>query len=152
AERMIRVDLSEYKEWESHERLLGGTWRQEHGILTSKVREQPFSVILLDEFEKAHANVFDLFLQVFDDGRLTDGKGHTTDFRHTIIVMTSNIGSGIDTSGGMGFGGGDDGVPSEERVLKEVRRFFRPEFINRIGRIVVFKPLSGEVMRKIVGR
>jgi ATP-dependent Clp protease ATP-binding subunit ClpC len=155
AERMIRVDLSEYKEYESHEKLLGGTFRQEHGLLTSKVREQPFSVVLLDEFEKAHGNVFDLFLQVFDDGRLTDGKGVTTDFRHTIIIMTSNLGSGIDAAGaggGVGFGSFDDGVPSEERVLKEVRRFFRPEFVNRIGRIVVFKPLAAETMRKIVLR
>jgi ATP-dependent Clp protease ATP-binding subunit ClpC len=153
-ERMIRIDLSEYKDYESFEKLIGGTYRNtEGGMLTNKVRQQPFSVILLDEFEKAHPNVFDLFLQVFDDGRLTDGKGQTTDFRHTIIIMTSNLGSGIGASGGgIGFGGGDDDVPGQEKVLREVRKFFRPEFVNRLDKIVVFKPLTTDVMRKIVRR
>jgi ATP-dependent Clp protease ATP-binding subunit ClpC len=122
-------------------------------MLTQKVREQPFSVILLDEFEKAHPNIFDLFLQVFDDGRLTDARGRTADFRHTIVIMTSNLGSGIGLGqGAVGFGDHGDDVPSEEKVLREVRKFFRPEFVNRIDRIVVFKPLSSDVMRKIVRR
>jgi ATP-dependent Clp protease ATP-binding subunit ClpC len=122
-------------------------------MLTQKVREQPFSVILLDEFEKAHPNIFDLFLQVFDDGRLTDARGRTADFRHTIVIMTSNLGSGIGIGqSAMGFGDHGDDVPSEEKVLREVRKFFRPEFVNRIDRIVVFKPLSSDVMRKIVRR
>src|SRR5262249_17809522 len=108
---------------------------------------------LLDEIEKAHPNVFDLFLQLFDDGRLTDGRGVTADFRRTIVVMTSNLGSGAVEGGGLGFGaaGGAD-LPSEDKVLREVRRFFRPEFINRIGKILVSKPLAGDVMRMIVRR
>ena len=149
-DRMIRVDLSEYASYQSHERLLG-TGGHEAGALTQKVRGQPFSVVLLDELEKAHLNVFDLFLQVFDDGRLTDGRGETVDFRHTMIVMTSNLGSRIDTSAGLGFGATGT-MPSEEQVVKEVRKFFRPEFVNRLGRIVFFEPLSAEVMRKIVQR
>ena len=149
-DRMIRVDLSEYATYQSHERLIG-SGGHEGGSLTQRVRDQPFSVVLLDELEKAHINVFDLFLQVFDDGRLTDGRGQTVDFRHTLIVMTSNLGSRVDTSSGLGFGSTGQ-VPTEEQVLKEVRRFFRPEFVNRIGRIVFFEPLSAEVMRKIVQR
>jgi ATP-dependent Clp protease ATP-binding subunit ClpC len=151
-DRMVRIDMSEYKDYESFEKLIGGTYRREEGgYLTGKIREQPFSVVLLDEFEKAHPNIFDLFLQVFDDGRLTDGKGVTTDFRQTIIIMTSNLASQIG-SGGLGFGSGGDDVPSEDKVLREMRRFFRPEFLNRLGKVVVFKPLSPEVMRKIVQR
>ncbi len=155
-ERLLRIDLSEYKDYESFQKLIGSSWQHQEGAgggqLTTKIREQPFSVILLDEFEKAHPNIFDLFLQVFDDGRLTDGRGQTADFRHTIIVMTSNLGSGIGVGGGMGFGGEADGVPSEERVLKEVRKFFRPEFVNRLDKIVVFRALAPDVMRRIVQR
>jgi len=152
--RLLRFDLSEYKDYHSFEKLIGGTYRnQEKGQLTSKVREQPFNVILLDEIEKAHPNIFDLFLQVFDDGRLTDGRGRTTDFRHTIIVMTSNIASSYRTGGQMGFGEDEDGgLASAKGVLREVQRFFRPEFLNRIDRTVVFRPLSSAAMRKIALR
>src|SRR5262249_25600135 len=106
-DRMLRVDLSEYKDYDSFEKLIGGSYRNPAGgLLTPRGRQQPFSVILLDEFEKAHTNIFDLFLQVFDDGRLTDARGVTTDFRHTILVMTSNLGSTIGAgAGGVGFGG-----------------------------------------------
>ncbi|MEL6179080.1 MAG: AAA family ATPase, partial [Myxococcota bacterium] len=142
-ERLLRFDLSEYKEYESFEKLIGGTWRnREEGQLTSKVREQPFSVILLDEIEKAHPNIFDLFLQVFDDGRLTDARGRTADFRHTIIVMTSNIASAF-SAGQLGFGeDGVGGMASAKGVMREVQRFFRPEFLNRIDRTVVFQTLA----------
>ncbi|MBH24884.1 MAG: hypothetical protein CMH57_10600 [Myxococcales bacterium] len=152
-ERLLRFDLSEYKEYESFEKLIGGTWRnREEGQLTSKVREQPFSVILLDEIEKAHPNIFDLFLQVFDDGRLTDARGRTADFRHTIIVMTSNIASAF-SAGQVGFGEDSvGGMASAKGVMREVQRFFRPEFLNRIDRTVVFQPLSNATMRKIALR
>jgi len=152
--RMLRFDLSEYKEYESFEKLIGGTiHNREEGQLTSKVREQPFSVILLDEIEKAHPNIFDLFLQVFDDGRLTDSRGRVADFRHTIIIMTSNIASVINPGGAVGFGDGEDGgMASPEGILREVRRFFRPEFLNRIDRTVVFRPLEADTMRKIALR
>jgi ATP-dependent Clp protease ATP-binding subunit ClpC len=150
-ERMLRLDLSEYKDYDSYEKLIGGRAAREGATLAGRVREKPFSVILLDEIEKAHPNVFDLFLQVFDDGRLTDAHGERADFRQTLVVMTSNLGSAFEP-GGLGFGAGGSEPPGEERVLKEVRRFFRPEFVNRLGRIVVFKPLSGDIMRTLVRR
>ncbi len=151
-ERMLRFDLSEYKDYESFEKLIGGTYRnRDGGQLTSKVREQPFSVILLDEFEKAHRNVFDLFLQVFDDGRLTDARGRMADFRHTIIIMTSNIASDFKPDG-MGFGGEKGGVASESGVLREVQKFFRPEFLNRIDKTIVFRGLQEQTMRLIALR
>src|SRR5262249_11151343 len=103
-DRMVRVDLSEYATYDSHERLLGAGREGEEGSLVRRARAQPFSLVLLDELEKAHVNVFDLFLQVFDDGRLTDGRGETVDFRQTMIVMTSNLASRIDTTAGVGFG------------------------------------------------
>ncbi len=152
AERMIRVDMSEYMGADSVEKLIGSPWRPDTGAtLVARVRAQPFSVILLDEVEKAHAQVFDLCLQMFDDGRLTDARGQTADFRRAIIVMTSNLASRI-SDASMGFGGGGDTVPSTELVLREVKRFFRPEFVNRLDKIVVYKPLTAEVMRKIVRR
>ncbi len=152
--RLLRFDLSEFKEYESFEKLIGGTvYNREEGKLTSKVREQPFSVILLDEIEKAHPNIFDLFLQVFDDGRLTDARGRLADFRHTIIIMTSNIASAIHTGGALGFGDNPDAaLASPEGVMREIHRFFRPEFLNRIDRIVVFRPLGAETMRQIARR
>ncbi len=153
-ERLLRFDLSEYRDFEAVDKLIGGSYRsQKEGRLTSTVREQPFSVILLDEIEKAHPNVFDLFLQVFDDGRLTDNKGRVADFRHTIIIMTSNLASAFSPGGPLGFGG-DEGtsLASQKGILREVQRFFRPEFVNRIDRIVVFRPLDPDVMRKIARR
>jgi ATP-dependent Clp protease ATP-binding subunit ClpC len=152
--RLLRFDLSEYRDYESFEKLIGGTIRyRDEGRLTSKVREQPFSVILLDEIEKAHPNIFDLFLQVFDDGRLTDGAGRIADFRHTIIIMTSNLGSAFVPGGPVGFGGDEaSSLASKEGVIREVQRFFRPEFLNRIDRTVVFNRLGTEVMRMIARR
>ena len=152
--RLLRFDLSEYRDYESFEKLIGGTVRyRDEGRLTSKVREQPFSVILLDEVEKAHPNIFDLFLQVFDDGRLTDATGRIADFRHTIIIMTSNLASAFTPGGPVGFGD-DEGASqaSKEGILREVHRFFRPEFLNRIDRTVVFNGLNPGVMRKIAQR
>lgn len=152
--RLLRFDLSEYRDYDSFEKLIGGTWRhRESGRLTSKVREQPFSVILLDEIEKAHPNIFDLFLQVFDDGRLTDAQGRTTDFRHSIIIMTSNLASAFTPGGPPGFGADEDNsLASRKGILREVHRFFRPEFLNRIDRLVVFKALEHEIMRRIARR
>ena len=151
-ERMIRVDMSEYTGADALEKLIGSPWRPDPGTtLPARVRAQPFSVVLLDEIEKAMPQVFDLCLQMFDDGRLTDARGHTADFRRTIIVLTSNLASRI-AEGSMGFGGGGEGGASEEAVLREVKRFFRPEFVNRLDKVVVFKPLSAETMRTIVRR
>jgi ATP-dependent Clp protease ATP-binding subunit ClpC len=117
------------------------------------VREQPFSVILLDEIVKAHPNIFDLFLQVFDDGRLTDSQGRLADFRHTIIIMTSNLASAFSPGGPLGFDGDEgDSLASPQGALREVKRFFRPEFINRIDRTVVFRPLRSNIMGQIAQR
>jgi ATP-dependent Clp protease ATP-binding subunit ClpC len=153
-DRLLRFDLSEYPDYDAHEKLLGSTLRYPgDGRLTGKVREQPFRVILLDEIEKAHANVFDLLLQVFDAGRLTDGKGRVADFRHTILIMTSNLASAFSPGGPLGFG--DDeaaALASPAGVLREVQRFFRPEFINRIDKIAVFKPLAEADMAQIARR
>ncbi|HYO78090.1 MAG TPA: AAA family ATPase [Thermoanaerobaculia bacterium] len=148
AERMIRLDMSELKNTDSLARLTG----ESHGNVESLVdiiRKQPFSVVLLDELEKAHPHVWDLFLQVFDDGRLTDQRGVTADFRHAIIIMTSNIGAAIQTGGRPGF---SDAAPAfhVSNVSKALEREFRKEFINRIDRVVVFRPLSRDTMRGIL--
>jgi ATP-dependent Clp protease ATP-binding subunit ClpC len=148
-ERMIRLDMSEYQDYSSIDRLIGTLYLP--GMLTSKIRQQPFSVVLLDEIEKGHPSIFDLLLQVFDDGRLTDAQGVTTDFRQTIIIMTSNIGSQIQTRAPIGFDGKMT-IPGEERVLQEVTKFFRPEFVNRIDKIVVFRALDVQTMEKIARR
>ena len=152
ADRMIRIDMSELKTFDSTHRLIGD--RDENATSTSlvdSIRKQPFSVVLLDEFEKAHSAVWDLFLQVFDDGRLTDGRGATADFRHSLIIMTSNIGAAIQTSGRAGFADSGSGFQIAN-VNKALEREFRKEFINRIDRIVVFRPLSRETMRAILRR
>jgi ATP-dependent Clp protease ATP-binding subunit ClpC len=154
AERLLRFDLSEYSSFDSHERLIGGRGRGDRGgLLTSAVREQPFSVVLLDELEKAHPNVFDLCLQLFDAGRLTDGAGRTVDFRRTILVLTSNVGAAVRTERAVGFGGpaGERG-PAAEDVQRELERFFRPEFLNRIDRVVQFGPLDLETAERIARR
>ncbi len=149
-DRMIRLDMSEFKTPESLDRILG---TDSEGLtasgLTAAIRKQPFSVILLDEFEKSHMNVWDVFLQVFDDGRLTDPSGRTADFRHSIIILTSNLGSMIQTGEGLGF------TPQETSfslsgVTQAISSTFRPEFINRLDRVIVFRPLSRAVMRDIL--
>jgi ATP-dependent Clp protease ATP-binding subunit ClpC len=143
-DRMIRLDMSEFKNIESLERLTGNT-----GSLAQSIRKQPFSVVLLDELEKAHPNVWDLFLQVFDDGRLTDARGITADFRHALIILTSNIGASIQTFGRTGFtDGGNAFVASNVKAALE--RELRKEFLNRLDRVVVFRPLARETMRGIL--
>jgi ATP-dependent Clp protease ATP-binding subunit ClpB len=145
---MIRIDMSEYQERHTVSRLMGAppgyVGYEEGGQLTEAVRRRPYSVVLLDEMEKAHADVFNILLQLLDDGRLTDGQGRTVDFRNTIVIMTSNLGSAI-------F---DDptATPDQrrERVLAEVRASFRPEFVNRIDEIVVFDALGRDEIAQIV--
>ena len=123
----------------------------EAGLLTESLRTKPYSVVLLDEVEKAHPEVFDVFLQLFDDGRLTDAHGKTADGTSAIFIMTSNLGSELYTAGhGIGFTADEpDGVGRDE-ILRECRKFFRPEFINRIDEIVVFQPLGMHELEQIV--
>ncbi len=154
---LIRLDMSEFKEEHSVAKLIGAppgyVGYEEGGKLTEAVRRKPYSVILLDEIEKAHPRVFDLFLQVLDDGRLTDSKGRTVSFRNTIIIMTSNIGSQYLTV--IPFDAPEDVVEKEfeiakEKVLEEVKHYFRPEFLNRLDEILVFKPLLKKELLQIV--
>jgi ATP-dependent Clp protease ATP-binding subunit ClpC len=148
--RMIRLDMSEYATYEAFERLIGvGSMP---GLLTATVRERPFSVLLFDEIEKSHLNVYDLCLQIFDAGRLTDGYGRTADFRRTIIVLTSNVGARIAQEAPVGFGRGVPPPPDQTVTMRELGRAFRPEFLNRIDRIVNFRPLSAETAEKIARR
>ncbi len=150
---MIRIDMSEYQEKHTVARLLGAPpgyiGFEEGGQLTEAVRRRPYSVILFDEIEKAHPDVFNVFLQILDDGRLTDGQGRTVDFRNTIVIMTSNIGSHriLDYKGG--FSGADYAV-MRATVLDELRQHFRPEFLNRVDEVIVFHALSEEELEKIV--
>ena len=148
-DRMIRLDMSELQTPESLDRLLGSTDPQDSDSLAEQIRKQPFSVVLLDEFEKAHDKVWDLFLQVFDDARITDRRGRGADFRHAIIILTSNLGATIPTGVSMGFGPGRAGFEAAE-VMRTVEKAFRREFLNRLDRVVVFKPLSRELMRRIL--
>ena len=142
--------MSEYQTPESLERLLGDAAKgDEAAALIASVRKQPFSVLLLDEFEKAHTNIWDVFLQVFDDGRLTDRNGRTADLRHCVIILTSNLGSAIPRGPGLGFGG-RSGAFDAATVVKSVERSFRPEFLNRLDRVVVFRPLGREIMRSLL--
>ncbi|MCY1054910.1 AAA family ATPase [Nannocystis sp. SCPEA4] len=149
--RLIRFDMSEFASYDAYERLLGRPDRGP-GLLTEAVREAPFRVLLFDEIEKAHVNVFDLCLQIFDAGRLTDARGHTVDFRRTIIVLTSNIGSRIEREGPPGFARGAPRPPGRETATRELERAFRPEFLNRIDRIVNFRPLDEETAARIARR
>ncbi len=147
-QRMIRIDMSELQSANSLERLVG-TELAGSSALTDKIREQPFSVVLLDEFEKAHPAIWDFFLQVFDDGRLTDAQGRTADFRHAIIILTSNLGAAVPTDAPMGFAGAQAGFDPSS-VSGEIEKVFRREFINRIDRVVIFRPLSRDIMRDIL--
>ena len=145
---MIRIDMSEYGEKHSVARLVGAppgyVGYDQGGQLTEAVRRRPYSVVLLDEVEKAHPDVFDVLLQVLDDGRLTDGQGRTVDFRNTILVLTSNLGSAalVDTS--------LDDAGRKEKVMEVVKRSFKPEFLNRLDDVVVFHALSTEELTHIV--
>ncbi|MEG3626748.1 ATP-dependent Clp protease ATP-binding subunit [Streptomyces poriticola] len=157
-DRMVRLDMSEYQERHTVSRLVGAppgyVGHEEAGQLTEVVRRHPYSLLLLDEVEKAHPDVFNILLQVLDDGRLTDSQGRTVDFSNTVVVMTSNLGSDVITrrGAGIGFGGGDAEADEEarrEQVLRPLREHFRPEFLNRIDEIVVFRQLSGDQLRQI---
>ena len=151
AGRLVRVDMSEFQTPESLERLLAETTPDEapSAGFVSAIRRQPFSIVLLDEFEKAHENVWDIFLQVFDDGRLTTQHGRTVDFRHTVIILTSNIGSSLRTGHRLGFARDeDDFAPGS--VERAVQQTFRPEFLNRLDRVVVFRPLERDIMRSLL--
>ncbi len=146
---MVRIDMSEFMEKHSVSRLIGAppgyVGYDEGGYLTEAVRRRPYSVILMDEVEKAHPDVFNVLLQVLDDGRLTDGQGRTVDFRNTVIVMTSNLGSDLIQT--MSSDGQYDEM--KEAVMGVVGQHFRPEFINRIDETVVFHPLGREQIRSI---
>ncbi|MEW2131166.1 ATP-dependent Clp protease ATP-binding subunit [Streptomyces sp. NPDC005435] len=157
-DRMVRLDMSEYQERHTVSRLIGAppgyVGHEEAGQLTEVVRRHPYSLLLLDEVEKAHPDVFNILLQVLDDGRLTDAQGRTVDFTNTVIVMTSNLGSDVITRRGasIGFGPGGQDADEEarrEQILRPLREHFRPEFLNRIDEIVVFRQLTGEQLRRI---
>jgi len=155
---MIRIDMSEYQERHSVSRLIGAppgyVGYDEGGQLTEAVRRKPYSVVLLDEIEKAHPDVFNILLQVLDDGRLTDNKGRTVDFKNCIIIMTSNIGSQIiqDSFSEINEANKDQVLAStRNQVFELLKRTIRPEFLNRIDEIIMFSPLDREQIRKIVG-
>ena len=152
ASRLLRFDMSEYASPESFTRLIGGG--DGGGLLTDAVSQRPFSVVLLDEIEKSHVNVFDLCLQIFDAGRLTDGGGRIVDFRRTVVILTSNIGAEIPgATVGFGNSGNTSSAPADkERTFRELSRFFRPEFLNRLDNIINFRPLSLEVAERIARR
>ncbi|MCM0757087.1 ATP-dependent Clp protease ATP-binding subunit [Sporomusa sphaeroides DSM 2875] len=158
---MIRLDMSEYMEKHTVSRLVGAppgyVGYEEGGQLTDAVRRKPYSVILLDEIEKAHYDVFNMLLQVLEDGRLTDSQGRTVDFKNTVIIMTSNVGSQHlkKDAAALGFLSGErakanEGEAAKSRVLDEVKRVFRPEFLNRIDEIIVFSSLTDDDLKQIV--
>src|ERR687885_416566 len=155
---MVRIDMSEFQERHTVSRLVGAppgyVGYEEAGQLTEVVRRHPYSLLLLDEVEKAHPDVFNILLQVLDDGRLTDSQGRTVDFTNTVIVMTSNLGSEAIARRGAGIGFGAGGAEADEearreRILRPLREHFRPEFLNRIDEIVVFRQLTPEQLRQI---
>jgi ATP-dependent Clp protease ATP-binding subunit ClpB len=147
---MVRIDMSEYMEKHAVARLIGAppgyVGYEEGGQLTEAVRRRPHAVILFDEIEKAHPDVFNVLLQILDDGRLTDSQGRTVDFRNAVVIMTSNIGSGYILE----QAGTDDWERVEEAVMRMLQQSFRPEFLNRVDDIILFTPLSGAEIRRIV--
>jgi ATP-dependent Clp protease ATP-binding subunit ClpB len=153
-EQMIRIDMSEYMEKHAVSRLIGAppgyVGYEEGGQLTEAVRRKPYSVILLDEIEKAHPEVFNILLQMLDDGRITDSQGRTVDFKNTVIIMTSNIGSahlleGLEEDGSIK-------EESRDLVMGQLRGHFRPEFLNRVDEIILFKPLTRNEIKGIVDK
>jgi len=156
---LIRIDMSEYMERHSVSKMIGSppgyVGHEESGNLTETVRHRPYSVLLFDEIEKAHPEVFNILLQVLDNGHLTDSKGRTVNFKNTVIILTSNIGSEhIDKMQSIGFSAGsdkEDYLKAKERVTSSLKDFFRPEFLNRLDEIVIFDILSPEMIQKIVG-
>jgi ATP-dependent Clp protease ATP-binding subunit ClpB len=157
---MIRIDMSEYQERHSVSRLIGAppgyVGYEEGGQLTEAVRRKPYSVVLFDEIEKAHPEVFNTLLQMLDDGRLTDGHGRTVDFRNTVIIMTSNIGSShiqelLEAHAKKpAHWGGDENRKLKDRVMNDLKKFFKPEFLNRIDEIVIFNALNTDLLKQIV--
>jgi len=160
-EAMIRLDMSEFMERHTVSKLIGSppgyVGFNEGGQLTEAVRRRPYTVVLFDEIEKAHPDVFNLLLQLLEDGRLTDSKGRTVDFKNTLIIMTSNIGSKVIEKGGGGlgfeFGGGDAEETNYNRIRslvnEELKQYFRPEFLNRLDEIIVFRQLSRDEVKEI---
>ena len=157
-QNMVRIDMSEYMEKHSVSRLIGAPpgyiGHEDGGQLTEAVRRRPYRVVLFDEIEKAHSDVFNILLQILDDGRLTDGHGRTIDFRNTVIIMTSNLGTADLNRSSIGFRSGQNVESERERlrssVETELKKAFRPEFLNRIDEIVVFDPLTQEQIEEIV--
>jgi ATP-dependent Clp protease ATP-binding subunit ClpB len=152
---MVRIDMSEYMEKFSVQRLIGAppgyVGYEEGGQLSETVRRRPYSVVLFDEIEKAHHDVFNVLLQVLDDGRLTDGQGRTVDFKNTIVIMTSNLGSPIIQEYFLD-GRTDKAAHTamEEKVMAELKRHFRPEFLNRVDDVIIFQSLDEEELARIV--
>jgi ATP-dependent Clp protease ATP-binding subunit ClpC len=153
---MIRLDMSEFQERHTVSRLVGSppgyVGYEDAGQLTEAVRRRPYSVVLFDEIEKAHPDVFNTLLQVLDDGRLTDSQGRTVDFRNTVIIMTSNLGSELIVGNGpLGFSSTANGADTDLRnqVMRRLREAFRPEFLNRIDEIVVFQRLDDTQLERI---
>src|SRR3989442_3698973 len=154
----VRIDMTEYMEKHAVSRMIGAppgyVGYEEGGQLTEHVRRRPYSVVLFDEIEKAHPEVFNSMLQILDDGRLTDGQGRTVSFRNTVIIMTSNVGSGeINDNAPIGFSVNARHSTNEstrKSLLDSLRRTFRPEFLNRVDDIIVFNPLSREHLAQIV--
>jgi ATP-dependent Clp protease ATP-binding subunit ClpB len=147
---MVRIDMSEYMERHSVARLIGAppgyVGYDEGGYLTEAIRRHPYSVVLFDEIEKAHPDVFNALLQILDDGRMTDGKGRTVDFKNTVLIMTSNVGSQF-----IQEMAGKDPREMKDRVMEALRATFRPEFLNRIDEIIIFNGLGPEEIKMIVG-
>jgi ATP-dependent Clp protease ATP-binding subunit ClpC len=157
---LVRVDMSEYREQHTVSRLFGAppgyVGYEEGGQLTEAVRRRPYRVILFDEIEKAHPEVWNALLQILDDGRLTDGQGRVVDFRNTVLIMTSNLGTQYVTrSGSLGFRRGDSASndrEADEKIETALKDTFRPEFLNRIDEIIIFSPLTTDHMERIVDR
>lgn len=155
---MVRIDMSEYMEKHAVSRMIGAPpgyiGYEEGGQLTEAVRRRPYRVVLFDEIEKAHPEVFNVLLQILEDGRLTDGQGHVVDFKNTVIIMTSNVGTAqIQQLKPIGFQTGQASAEKEQVrkvVMDEMRRHFRPEFLNRVDEIIIFEPLDQAQIRRIV--
>ncbi len=151
---MVRIDMSEYMEKFAVSRLIGAppgyVGYEEGGQLTEAVRRRPYSVVLFDEIEKAHADVFNILLQVLDDGRVTDSQGRTVNFRNTVIIMTSNLGSPLILEQSARLADPETAGEVENSVLAELRRHFRPEFLNRVDDVIVFRPLGRDELKSIV--
>jgi ATP-dependent Clp protease ATP-binding subunit ClpB len=149
---LVRIDMSEYMEKHAVSRLIGAppgyVGYEEGGQLTEQVRRRPYAVILFDEIEKAHPDVFNVMLQIMDDGRLTDGKGRTVDFKNTVIIMTSNIGAAFLQAEGLSSEKGFE--EASKQVLNSLHGHFKPEFLNRVDDIIIFRPLGKDQLVKII--